>query len=76
MTLLYQHTFLNVSLCSSMRGRSIHSWYANVLDDREDVEDIVWANGSFTLVVEEVVSQSQLVWGEQHLIKFFICQLL
>lgn len=33
----------------------------NVLDNREDVEDVVRANGSFILVVEGVVSQSQLM---------------
>lgn len=33
----------------------------NVLDYREDVEDVVRANGSFILVVQGVVSQSQLM---------------
>lgn len=36
-----------------------------MLDDREDVEDVVWTDGGFILVVEQVVSQSQLAWGSE-----------
>lgn len=32
-----------------------------MLDDWEDVEDVIWTNRTFVLVIEEVVSQSQLL---------------
>lgn len=36
-----------------------------MLDNRDNVEDVIWTNRNFVLVVEVVVSQSQLVWTQE-----------
>lgn len=33
-----------------------------MLDDWEDVEDVIWTKRTFVLVIEEVVSQSDLLY--------------
>lgn len=58
------HTFLNKGQGCAERCWSIRSWHVKMLDNREDVKDVVWTNGSFVLVVQEVVPQSQLVWAQ------------
>lgn len=45
-------TFLKVGLCGTKCLRSICSGHLNVFDNREDVDNVVWSNGSFAMAVK------------------------
>lgn len=57
-----QPTFLDRSLCSLIGFWSIWGWHGNMLDDWQNVEDVIWTNWTFVLVIKEVVSQSDLLY--------------
>lgn len=43
-----------------------------MLDNWEDVEDVIRTNGTFVLVIEEVVSQSQLLEAKTFVIALYV----